>query len=52
LLGESATGAWGSSIIALLGAPAETVLNGPRARMGPPWTKDHRVALAATIIAG
>jgi hypothetical protein len=20
--------------------------------MGPPWTKDHRMALAATIVAG
>jgi hypothetical protein len=38
--------------VALLGARAEEVLNGPRARMGPPWTKDHRVALAATIMAG
>ena len=25
---------------------------GPRATLGPPWTKDHRVALAATIVAG
>jgi hypothetical protein len=24
----------------------------PRARLGPPWTKDHRMALAATIVAG
>jgi hypothetical protein len=24
----------------------------PRARLGPPWTKDHRIALAATIVAG
>ena len=24
----------------------------PRARLGPPWGKDHRMALAATIIAG
>jgi hypothetical protein len=23
-----------------------------RAAMGSPWTKDHRVALAATIVAG
>ncbi len=31
---------------------ADEVLQGPRARLGPPWTKDHRVALAATIVAG
>jgi hypothetical protein len=31
---------------------ADEVLWGPRARLGPPWTKDHRVALAATIVAG
>ena len=31
---------------------AEDVLHGPRAAWGPPWTKDHRVALAATIVAG
>jgi hypothetical protein len=38
---------------AVLGARVEVVLNGPpRARMGPPWTKDHRVAHAATIMAG
>ncbi len=35
----------------LLGARADEVLHGPRARLGPPWTKDHRVALAATILA-
>jgi hypothetical protein len=38
--------------VALLGARAEAVLHGPRACIGPPWTKDHRVALAATIMAG
>jgi hypothetical protein len=27
------------------------VLRSPRAQLGPPWTKDHRVALAATILA-
>jgi hypothetical protein len=27
------------------------VLHGPRARLGPPWTKDHRTALAATVVA-
>ena len=35
-----------------LGARADDVLQGPRARLGPPWTKDHRVALAATIVGG
>jgi hypothetical protein len=36
----------------LLGDRADQVLRGPRATLGPPWTKDHRVALAATIVAG
>jgi hypothetical protein len=36
----------------LLGARVHDVLHGPRATLGPPWTKDHRVALAATIIGG
>jgi hypothetical protein len=31
---------------------ADEVLQGPRATMGPPWTKDHRMALAAAIVAG
>ena len=31
---------------------ADAVLHGPRATLGPPWTRDHRVALAATIVAG
>ncbi|MCP9947387.1 hypothetical protein LUX33_02135 [Actinomadura madurae] len=35
----------------ILGARAEEILYGPRARLGPPWTKDHRMALAATIVA-
>ena len=30
---------------------ADDVLHGPRALLGPPWAKDHRMALAATIIA-
>jgi hypothetical protein len=38
--------------VALLGPRADDVLEGPRARLGPPWTKDHRVALAAAIQAG
>jgi hypothetical protein len=36
----------------VLGPRAEEVLQGPGARLGPPWTKDHRVALAAAIVAG
>ncbi len=36
---------------AILGARADEVLYGPRATLGPPWTKDHRIALAATIVA-
>ena len=31
---------------------AEEILRGPRATLGPPWTKDHRMALAAAILAG
>ncbi len=38
--------------VRLLGARADEVLEGPRARLGPPWTKDHRTALAATVVAG
>jgi hypothetical protein len=36
----------------MLAAPVGEVLQRPRATMGPPWTKDHRIALAATIVAG
>ena len=36
----------------LLAGRADEVLQGPRATLGPPWTKDHRTALAATIVAG
>jgi hypothetical protein len=35
-----------------LGSRARDVLDGPRATLGPPWTKDHRTALAATIVVG
>jgi hypothetical protein len=35
-----------------LGARADQVLLGPRATLGPPWTRDHRTALAATVMAG
>jgi len=34
----------------LLGERAHDVLHGPRQALGPPWTKDHRTALAATIV--
>lgn len=36
---------------ALLGERAEAVLHGPRERLGPPWARDHRTALAATVVA-
>jgi hypothetical protein len=36
--------------VAQLGTDAEQVLAGPRATLGPPWTKDHRCALAATVV--
>ena len=38
--------------VAILAERADEVLRGPRATMGPPWTKDHRVALASTIVGG
>jgi hypothetical protein len=34
----------------ILGHRADEVLHGPRAALGPPWSKDHRMALAATIV--
>jgi hypothetical protein len=34
----------------ILGDRADEVLHGPRATLGPPWTKDHRMALAATVV--
>jgi len=36
---------------AWLGNRAEEVLYGPKKRLGPPWTKDHRIALAAALLA-
>lgn len=36
----------------ILGERADVVLRGPRATLGPPWAKDHRMALAATVVAG
>ncbi len=38
--------------VSMLAARADQVLQGPRATLGPPWTKDHRMALAATIVGG
>ena len=37
--------------VRILGERANDVLHGPRATLGPPWSKDHRMALAATIVA-
>ena len=37
--------------VRVLGERAHEVLHGPRATLGPPWSKDHRTALAATILA-
>lgn len=37
--------------VSLLGERAHEVLHGPRKSIGPPWTKDHRIALAATVVA-
>jgi hypothetical protein len=34
----------------ILGERANEVLHGPRATLGPPWSKDHRMALAATVV--
>jgi hypothetical protein len=36
---------------AVLGPSARAVLHGPKARLGPPWAKDHRSALAAAVLA-
>jgi hypothetical protein len=35
----------------ILGERANDVLRGPRSTLGSPWSKDHRMALAATIVA-
>jgi hypothetical protein len=37
--------------VTLLGERADEVLLCLRATLGPPWTKDHQMALAATIVA-
>jgi hypothetical protein len=34
----------------ILAHQADDVLRGPRHRLGPPWTKDHRTALAAIVL--
>jgi hypothetical protein len=34
----------------ILGERTNEVLRGPRDTLGPPWSKDHRMALAATIV--
>ena len=41
-----------SRAVSQLAERADEVLFGPRATLGPPWAKDHRMALAATIVAG
>ena len=35
----------------ILGERTDAVLRGPGRTLGPPWAKDHRMALAATIVA-
>ena len=35
----------------VLGGRADELLQAPRAALGPPWTKDHRTAFAAAIVA-
>jgi hypothetical protein len=36
--------------VSILAERADEVLQGPRESLGPPWTKDHRIALAATMV--
>jgi hypothetical protein len=36
----------------VLGDPGGDPLQRPRTVLGPPWTKDHRTAFAAAILAG
>jgi len=40
-----------SEAACVLGARAEQVIKGPRTTLGPPWSKDHRIAIAATVLA-
>ncbi len=35
----------------ILGERADAVLRRPRETLGPPWNRDHRIALACTIVA-
>ena len=35
----------------ILGGRANEVLDGPRKTLGRPWSKDHRMAFAATVVA-
>jgi hypothetical protein len=37
--------------LAILGPRGHEILYGPRASLGPPWAKDQRMALAATVVA-
>jgi hypothetical protein len=39
-----------SEAAAVLGERADAVLNGPRARLGAPWGKEQRIALAAAVL--
>jgi hypothetical protein len=41
-----------SQAAGILAGRAREVLYGPRATLGPPWAKEHRMALAATVVAG
>jgi hypothetical protein len=34
----------------MLGERADEILTSPSSTLGPPWTKDHRMALAATVV--
>jgi hypothetical protein len=46
-------GAVAGQALARLGCRAgDDFLQTPRATLGPPWTKDHRIAFAAAIVAG
>jgi hypothetical protein len=41
-----------SQATTVLADRTDEILHGPRSRLGPPWTNDHRIALAATVVAG
>ena len=38
--------------VRIVGAENDDFLQAPRLTLGAPWTKDHRMAFAATITAG